>query len=65
MSCEEIINDLEAGEDTNGGAVLPLDNEPVKVLEVVVKQGEVVVVCGAVHQWGVDGLQHRSKSQTA
>ena len=41
--------------------MLPLDNEPVKVLEVVVNQGEVVVVCSAVHQWGVDGLQHRSK----
>ena len=30
------------------GAVLPLDTEPVKVVEVGVKQGE-VVVCSAVH----------------
>ena len=33
------------------GAVLPLDTEPVKVVEVGVKQGE-VVVCSAVHTSG-------------
>ena len=33
------------------GAVLPQDTEPVKVVEVGVKQGE-VVVCSAVHTSG-------------
>jgi hypothetical protein len=33
------------------GPVLPLDTEPVKVVEVGVKQGE-VVVCSAVHTSG-------------
>ena len=33
------------------GTVLPMDTEPVKVVEVGVKQGE-VVVCSAVHTSG-------------